>query len=109
VPKSEVTVNELAALQDVLVVDVREVDEYVEGHVPGAINLPLSSFVDTFTQIPTSHTVYVVCAAGGRSARACEFLSQTSEFGNSHLVNVLGGTNAWIIEGNKVVTGDKPN
>jgi rhodanese-related sulfurtransferase len=109
VPKSEVTVNELAALQDVLVVDVREVDEYVEGHLPGAINLPLSSFVDTFTQIPISDTVFVICAAGGRSARACEFLSQTSEFGNSQLVNVLGGTNAWIIEGNKVVTGDQPN
>lgn len=108
-PKSEISVNELAALQNVLVVDVREVDEYVEGHVPGAINVPLSSFVDTFTQIPQSDIVYVICAAGGRSARACEFLSQTSEFANSQLVNVLGGTNAWIIEGNKVVTGDQPN
>jgi rhodanese-related sulfurtransferase len=36
--------------------------------------------------------VYVVCQAGGRSARACEALE---EAGLSGLVNVVGGTGAW--------------
>lgn len=106
---SEITVNELAALGEVLVIDVREVDEYVEGHVPGAINLPSSSLAETFHQIPGGDTVYFVCHGGGRSGRACEFLSQKPEFADRHLVNVRGGTSGWIIEGNKVVTGDKPN
>ena len=106
---SEITVHELAALENVVVIDVREIDEYLEGHVPGAINLPLSSFAETYDQVAHEDTVYVICAAGGRSARACEFISQQAEYESSQFVNVLGGTNAWIIEGNKVVTGDKPN
>lgn len=106
---SEITVSELADLGDVLVVDVREVDEYVEGHVPGAINLPSSSLAETFSQIPQADTVYFVCHGGGRSGRACEFLSTKPEFSDRQLVNVRGGTSGWIIEGNRVVTGDKPN
>jgi rhodanese-related sulfurtransferase len=102
-------VNELAALGEVLVIDVREVDEYVEGHVPGAINLPSSSLNETFHEIPTADTIYFVCHGGGRSGRACEFLSHLPEFADRHLVNVRGGTSGWIIEGHKVVTGDQPN
>lgn len=101
--------NELAALGEVLVIDVREVDEYVEGHVPGAVNLPLSSLTETFHQIPAGDTVYFVCHGGGRSGRACQFLAQQPEFSERNLVNVLGGTSGWIIEGHKVVTGDQPN
>jgi rhodanese-related sulfurtransferase len=53
--------------------------------------------------------VYVVCQLGGRSARACEFLSNLPEFDGSHFVNVVGGTAAWILEGNEVMTGDNPS
>jgi rhodanese-related sulfurtransferase len=53
--------------------------------------------------------VYVVCQLGGRSARACEFLSNIPDYDNVQFVNVVGGTAAWIIEGNEVVTGDQPS
>lgn len=104
-PFSEILVSELDPDSLEFLLDVREVDEYVSGHVPGAVNLPLSSLVDNTDSIPTSGTVHVVCQAGGRSARACEFLSQLPAFANVSFVNVAGGTGGWIIEGGEVVSG----
>jgi rhodanese-related sulfurtransferase len=52
--------------------------------------------------------VYVICQAGGRSARACEHLSQQLNLQGVSFVNVLGGTGAWIAEDKKVVVGVDP-
>jgi rhodanese-related sulfurtransferase len=59
--------------------------------------------------VTQNEKIYVVCQLGGRSARACEFLSNLPEFDGSHFINVVGGTAAWIIEGNEVITGDRPS
>lgn len=106
---SEIHVRDLPALGVVPVIDVREPDEYVSGHIPGAINFPLSTLTENFSAIPLHETIYVVCQVGGRSARACEFLSHQDELSQCHFVNVQGGTGAWILEGNEVVAGDTPN
>jgi rhodanese-related sulfurtransferase len=106
---SEIHARDLSTLGNVAVIDVREIDEYLSGHVPGAINFPLSTLVENFSSIPMLETLYVVCQVGGRSARACEFLSQQEQFSHCSLINVQGGTGAWILEGNEVVTGDSPN
>lgn len=50
------------------VVDVREPHEYAGGHIPGAINLPLSKFDPG--QVPKGRQVVLICQAGGRSAAA---------------------------------------
>lgn len=106
---TEISVTDFALVQSSYVVDVREVDEYVDGHIPGAVNVPLSELAENFSSIEGRETVYVVCQLGGRSARACEFLSNLPEFDGSHFVNVVGGTAAWILEGNEVMTGDNPS
>ncbi len=99
---SEISVQDLAALgPSVRVVDVREPDEWEEGHIAHAVHVPLGSVpdrVDAFDGSPT----YVVCRSGGRSARACEYLAQ--EHGLD-VVNVTGGTLAWIAAGYEVETG----
>lgn len=107
-PFSEIPVSELVPESVEFLLDVRETDEYESGHVPGAVNLPLSSLVDNTGSIPTTGTVHVVCQAGGRSARACEFLSQQPAFASVSFVNVAGGTGGWIIEGGEIVSGDSP-
>jgi rhodanese-related sulfurtransferase len=105
---SAVTTNELSELEAPILIDVREVDEYVSGHVPGAINIPLSELVGRESECGLGDTVYVICQAGGRSARACEHLSQQLNLQGVSFVNVLGGTGAWIAEDKKVVVGVDP-
>lgn len=86
-----------------LVIDVRETDEYLAGHIPNAISIPLSTLQDRVDEFRHEGTVYVICQAGGRSMRACQFLA---DFDIDNLVNVAGGTSGWIASGNAVVTGE---
>ena len=53
---------------DAVLIDVREVDEFRAGHIPGAINVPLSG-IDTIN-IPKDKQVFVCCLRGTRSSQA---------------------------------------
>ena len=84
--------------------DVREPDEYDEARIPGAVLVPLGTVadsVDDFRAAAQGSAVCVVCAAGGRSARAVGFLRDCGV----DAVNVAGGTNAWRESGRPVDTG----
>ncbi len=83
-----------------VLVDVREADEYADGHLPGAVNVPLSTLKDNYEQIPTDKTVLLVCQMGGRSMRAAEFLQGTGKYDD--LVNLDGGTLGWMDVGNAI-------
>lgn len=85
-------------------VDVRETDEYTEGHVPGAVHVALGTVPDRVDAFRADGPVYVICKSGGRSMRACEFLHQHG----IDAVNVAGGTMAWVMAGRPVVTGNSP-
>ncbi len=107
-PSKEISIAELAATSDAVVIDVREIDEYVAGHIPGAINIPLSTVPDNIQNMTIASVVHLVCQAGGRSARACDFLESQDGVHGTTFINVAGGTSGWILEGNDVVTGDQP-
>lgn len=104
----EIDVDELEALLTggAFVVDVRENDEYVDGHVPGAISVPLSTLIGRESECrdPSGGTTVMICKAGGRSANACAHLVSLG----FHVVNVAGGTMAWIMSGRDVVGGSTP-
>jgi rhodanese-related sulfurtransferase len=102
----EIDVDDLAdRLADgTAVIDVRETDEYVDGHVPGAVLVPLSELSDRVADIPSGEPVLIICKSGGRSARACEFLGAQG----FDVTNVAGGTQAWINSGRDVVAGLEP-
>jgi rhodanese-related sulfurtransferase len=102
----EVDIEAFAALHTtgVAVIDVREPHEYEEAHVPGATLIPLGEVPDRVAEVPAGETVYLVCAVGGRSGRAAEFLAGQGR----DVVNVAGGTKAWIAAGKPTVAGTEP-
>jgi rhodanese-related sulfurtransferase len=91
-----------AARQDgAVVIDVREPDEYIEGHVPCARLIPLSSVPRHARDLPTDRPVSVICRTGVRSAAAAQML----EHMGIDALSVAGGTEAWKAAGYPVVTG----
>ena len=103
---SEISISELAGLVEPTIIDVREVDEYISGHVPGAINIALSELVGREDECGLGPIVYVICQSGGRSLRACGHLSTIPSLEESTFINVAGGTGMWIVEGHEVAAGD---
>lgn len=98
---NSITTTELATLDGATVIDVREPYEYIGGHAPVAVNVPLSEFVDRVGEVPRDETVYIICESGGRSAQATQWL----EDHGYRAVNVLGGTSAWRSSGLPVAMG----
>jgi glyoxylase-like metal-dependent hydrolase (beta-lactamase superfamily II)/rhodanese-related sulfurtransferase len=87
-----------------LLVDVREPEEFAAGHVPGAHNLPQAELASRLEAVPRDRPVYLVCQGGFRSRRAAQFLRQV---GYERVINVDGGTSAWI-EAGKPLTVPEP-
>ena len=103
----EITIDELknALTTGAIVIDVREKDEYESGHIPLAKHVALGLVPDNLEVFRSDADVLVVCQAGSRSMRACEFLHDQ---GITNVVNVIGGTSGWIALGNPVTTGMQP-
>ena len=79
---------------NIAIVDVRRPDEFTGefGHIPGAHHVVLDTLPMRLAEIPQDKSVVFVCAAGGRSGRACAF---AQEQGLNHVYNMKGGMHAW--------------
>ncbi|MEW2526253.1 rhodanese-like domain-containing protein [Streptomyces sp. NPDC047071] len=91
----------------VLVVDVRSASEYAQGHVPGAVNVPLDSVRELLPDLRETaqrRGLAVVCASGARSRTACERLGQAG----IDAVELSGGTEAWQSAGLPLAVSDRP-
>jgi rhodanese-related sulfurtransferase len=97
---TEVTVSDLAlALEDnAWLLDVREEWEYNDAHVPGAHLIPLNDLPNRLSEVADGERVFVICAAGGRSQTAADYLLSRG----IDCVSVAGGTNGWIASGRPV-------
>jgi len=95
----QVTVAQLKeqmANGDLQILDVRRPGEYVSGHVPRAFNAPLASLDKSPLPLEKDKLTAVICAGGYRSSAAASLLQKQ---GFSNLLNVSGGTGAWINAG----------
>lgn len=93
----QIDVSELAVhhAQGAALIDVREPDEFAAARVPGAFHIPLGEVVQRTHEVPREGPVFVICARGGRSAKAVEhYRAQGID-----AVNVAGGTLGWIDAG----------
>ncbi|MDQ3472671.1 MAG: rhodanese-like domain-containing protein [Acidobacteriota bacterium] len=98
----QISVDQLHELlqreNDLQVIDVRRPAEYESGHVGPAVTAPLGELQKTIAGlgvVPTQKTA-VICAGGYRSSAATSILEQQ---GFTNLLNVTGGTGAWIKAG----------
>ncbi|MBP2622771.1 rhodanese-like domain-containing protein [Streptococcus oricebi] len=85
-------ISELPALlkrKNSLLLDVRERQEFLNGHIPQAINQPLSQLDDFHGDKDKDYLV--ICQSGMRSQRASRFLRDKGY----RVTNVSGGMNAW--------------
>ena len=89
--------KEMMDTQEVIILDVREQDEYDSGHIPGAVLLPVGSIDETTAAevIPEKDsTVLVYCRSGNRSKTASSTLA---ELGYTSIYE-FGGINTWPYE-----------
>jgi len=86
------------------IVDVREPGEYVAGHVPGAVLIPMGQLPSRTAELDRRAPVYVVCASGNRSAAMTDFLRGAG----FDAYSVAGGTSGWARSGRPVVGGRAP-
>jgi rhodanese-related sulfurtransferase len=76
-----------------IVVDVRESDEWANGHIAGAIHIPLGQLGRRYRELPQDRDIVLVCHLGSRSEMATVMLMRA---GFTRAINMQGGMDAWI-------------
>ena len=87
--------NDIRNRDDVILLDVREDDEFKAGHIPGAEWIPLGQLSSRLSELPKDKTIVAVCRSGNRSGQATELLRQNGF--DAH--NMQGGMNSWVQAG----------
>lgn len=83
------------------VIDVREASDYAEGHIPGAINIPIRSLAQSLDQIPTDQPVIIYCGSGLRAGQA---LAAMQVLGYENVKSFPGSWKAWTGANGEVST-----
>lgn len=99
-----VSVSELAdeLPEGVLLLDVREADEWAAGHAPNALHIPMSQIAGRLGELPQDGNLFVICRSGGRSARVTAYLNDNGW----DAVNVAGGMQSWAAAGRPMVAAN---
>lgn len=97
-PITQCTVKQLQErLQNgdtMLLLDVREPNEYAYAHIAGSIHIPLNQIPERIQELNNEQDIVVICHHGMRSQQACLFLEQ---YGFNQLYNLKGGIDAWSV------------
>jgi hydroxyacylglutathione hydrolase len=83
-----------------LVLDVRNEDEWKEGHIPGSVHVPYGELVDRLEELPQDRPIAAVCSGGKRSGLAASILQRE---GFDEVIHVgHGGVGTWRSQGRPV-------
>lgn len=85
---------------DILLLDVRQPEEYKQGHIPGAVLLPLPELPDRLAELNISKGIITYCRLGRRSLAAAQLIADERD---SEVYTIDGGIMAW---NGLVATGD---
>ena len=89
-----ININEVEAkmTEGFVVLDVRELNEFSEGHIPTAQNKPLSALQqEDFSELSKEEKYIVICRSGNRSQTASDILANAGY----EIVNVSAGMSSW--------------
>ncbi|WP_430787022.1 sulfurtransferase TusA family protein [Virgibacillus flavescens] len=84
--------NKIEKEESISILDVREPAEFVFGHIPGAVNIPLGELEERFEEIDKDKEIHVICRTGNRSDLAAQKLT---EQGYKSVKNVVPGMSKW--------------
>lgn len=85
-----------------ILLDIRESDEWDQGHIRGALHIPLGQVPERIDEIDPDAEIFVICRTSGRSFRMLEYFEHVGY----DAVCVEGGMVAWEAGGKPVVTGE---
>jgi rhodanese-related sulfurtransferase len=88
----QISPKELDQKKGIMLLDVRINKEYAQGHIPGAVHVPLSEIGDKIKKLKKDKEVVVYCQNGSRSVWA---IKRLMGMGFKNLWNLKGGYNAW--------------
>ncbi|MBI4202445.1 MAG: rhodanese-like domain-containing protein [Chloroflexi bacterium] len=97
-PYARIKVEQAKAMVDsgqAVIIDVRRDDEWVSGHVKGAIHMVVDDVLARIDELPKDKDLLFICQAGYRSALACE-MAAAMGVPTTRLYNVEEGTPVWI-------------
>ncbi len=94
-----VDVESAAAASDVVMLDIREYEEWMSGRAPTAVHIPMSELAARVDEIDRTKRVICVCRSGNRSARVTAWLRQQG----FDAINMTGGMSAWASVGHPLV------
>ncbi len=86
--------------EELVILDVRTQAEYDEGHIEGALLIPVQELPDRLDELNNSDELIVYCRTGNRSSSAVDILG---EAGFSKVYHISDGITSWISEGYPVV------
>jgi sulfur dioxygenase len=96
----EVECTWFADHRDIRLIDVRELQEWNEGHIEGAELVPLATLAESSSEWPRDKPIVVVCRSGARSGRAA---LQLESAGFTRVASLRGGVLAWANEGRNLI------
>ena len=98
-PFARITVDEAKEMIDkggVQTVDVRQPNEYKEGHIAGTALITLDALMKRSGELSEDDPIIFICGVGERSAVACEIAAAV---GREKIYNMQGGMDAWAKKG----------
>ncbi len=98
--------KEALQVEGAVIIDVREEVEYAEGHIPGAINIPLRTVAENLHAIPTDRPVWTYCRTGWRANLVT---SSLGILGYDNVTTYVPSAVGWEEAGEELVTeGNEP-
>ncbi len=88
----QITARELDQKKGMMLLDVRSDKEYKQGHIPGAVHVPLPEIGDRVKKLKKDKDLVVYCRNGNQSIWA---IKRLMGMGYKNLYNLKGGYNAW--------------